>query len=67
MYSESLFSASFSELTNIITDELSLYSVALGYVLLFVIYRTLGRYIFFLNLANMNQKLTELFLPPHYL
>lgn len=47
MFNESLFSASFNELSNIITNELSLYNIALGYVLLFVIYRTLGRYIFF--------------------
>ena len=47
MLNGSLFPHSFNDLRNIFLNDLTIFNVALVYVLMYVIYRTLGRYIYF--------------------
>lgn len=47
MLNESLFSSSFDELKNLLLHELTIFHIALVYVLMYVIYKALGRYIYF--------------------
>lgn len=47
MLNESLFLSSFDQLKNLLLHELTMFNVALVYVLLYVVYKALGRYIYF--------------------
>lgn len=47
MLNSSLFLLSLDELKNVVLHELTIFHVALVYVLMFVVYKTLGRYIYF--------------------
>ena len=47
MLNESLFSSSFDELKDLLFQELTIFHVALIYVLMYVLYKALGRYIYF--------------------
>lgn len=47
MLNESLLLLSFNELKNLLLHELTIFHVALVYVLMYVIYKALGRYIYF--------------------
>ncbi|MDD5721373.1 MAG: hypothetical protein PHT16_02920 [Candidatus Pacebacteria bacterium] len=47
MLNESLFLSSFDELKNLLLHELTIFHVAIVYVLMYVVYKALGRYIYF--------------------
>ena len=47
MLNESIFLSSFDELRNLLLHELTVFHVALVYVLTYVVYKALGRYIYF--------------------
>lgn len=47
MFNEPLFLLSFSDLRNIILNDLTILHIALVYVLMYVIYKALGRYVYF--------------------
>lgn len=47
MLNTSLFLLSFDELKNILLNELTISHVAIVYVLMYVVYKTLGRYVYF--------------------
>src|SRR3989344_4134091 len=47
MLNESLFLSSFDEIKNLLLHELTIFHVALVYVLMYVIYKALGHYIYF--------------------
>ncbi|MEK7551871.1 MAG: hypothetical protein AAB534_00450 [Patescibacteria group bacterium] len=47
MLNESLFSLSLNDLKNVVVQDLTIFDVALVYVLVYVVYKALGRYIYF--------------------
>lgn len=47
MLNESLFSSSFTELKDVLLQDLTVFHLALVYVLMYVLYKALGRYIYF--------------------
>jgi hypothetical protein len=47
MFNDSLLLLSFSELKEFLANDLSLFNIALAYTLIYVIYKTLGRYVYF--------------------
>lgn len=47
MLNESLFLSSFDELKNLLLQEMTIFHIALAYVLVYVLYKSLGRYIYF--------------------